>query len=228
MGLPHLALKDSEKVLQKMINEYIGRKVALKDMQPCLICGKPSTTVLYNSSGPDWFYTCDIHLKDNPQFVIPLYGKDYEDALSKLRELKSQLNNAKISQSGSWDGWVSSIFVKNKSKGKGKESESGKTSDATSADIESETHESSKDVADPMDKVKKLQTSYENQVDMVTDLQSKNKRYQLSKTTFESRVLKKKNEQIVAAKRKREQEAYTRTDPEELMHKFSFPTVPKS
>lgn len=207
-----------------MINEYLVRKVALKDMQPCLICGKPSTTVLFNGSGPDFFYTCDIHLKDNPQFVTPLYSKEYEAGLRRLKDLKSQINSTATKKPGSWDGWVSSIFVKSTQK----KEDINDTTDAVEIDKTAEAKEFEKEEDSPTDKSKVLQKQYSEQLDLVADLHKKNRKYQLSKVTFESRVMRKRNEQRQAEKRRIEQEAYTHTNPDDLMQRFSFPTVPKN
>lgn len=202
-----------------MINEYIARKVALKDTQSCLICSMPSTTVLYNNSGPDWFYTCDIHLQDNPHFVTPMYSQEYQDALSKLKILKAKVSELTNSQdSASWDGWVSKIFTR-----KAKETEDIKNGkdDAKGKKLDTET-------ANEADTPKKsLQREYSEQLDLVTELQKKNRRYQLSKVTFDSRVQRKLDEQKMTAKRKLEEENYTDTDPEDLAQKFAFPIVPK-
>lgn len=191
-----------------MINEYLVRKVAVKDMQPCLICGKPTVTVLYNSSGPDWLYSCDIHLRDNPQFAVPLYSKDYQEALSKLKTLKLQVDRLSAADKpSSWDGWVSNMFTKKASK------------EEDEPDDNKEKEE--------VDNLKEVQRKYSEQIDVITNMQKKNRKYQLSNITFESRVQRKKNEKMMAEKRRKEEELYANTDPDELIKKISFPTPPK-
>lgn len=205
-----------------MINEYIARKVAVKDTQSCLICSMPCTTVLYNNSGPDWFYTCDIHLQDNPHFVVPIYSQEYQDALNKLKILKAKVGDlTNLQGSASWDGWVSKIFTR-----KTKETEDAKNDKDGTKEKELDTKTAN--AADTADTAKKnVQREYSEQLDLVTELQKKNKKYQLSKITFDSRVQRKLDEQKLKAKRKIEEENYTNTDPDDLVQKFCFPVVPK-
>lgn len=201
-----------------MKNEYIARKVATKDMQPCLICSRPTVTVLYSASGPDWLYTCDIHLHDNPQFAIPIYSTEYQEAVKKLKALKleaDQISAAKGSKS--WDGWVSHIFTKKQAKDESKEGKS---------DTTTEEKEPEKEAEKP--KPEDAQKKYSQQLDLVASLQKKNKKYQLSDTTFNSRIERRKNQQRMAERRKKEQELYANTDPNELANQFNFPSVPKN
>lgn len=193
-----------------MINEYVARKVAPKDMQPCLICSKPTVTVLYNASGPDWLYTCDIHLHDNPQFAIPIHSVEYREAVEKLKSLKLQAGKAAAKSSKSWDGWVSHIFTKKPTQ----EDTKGK----------SDNTDENKEADQPED----VQKKYNQQIDLVANLQKKTRKYQLSDTTFSSRIERRKNQQRVAERRKKEQALYANTDPEELATQFTFPSVPNN
>lgn len=201
-----------------MINEYTARLVAAKDMQPCLICSKPTVTVLYSSSGPDWLYTCDIHLHDNPHFATPLYGTEYLESLEKLKTLKAQVDRlSAASKPASWDGWVSHIFIKKPKK----DDEDGDSKDKVEDKVEDKSEKKKE-----ADTLKETQQAYSEQIDLVTALQKKNRKYKLSDVTFESRVQKKKNDLRIAERKKREQELYTSTDPEEISKKFAFPSVP--
>lgn len=200
-----------------MINEYTARRVAAKDMQPCLICSKPTVTVLYNVSGPDWFYTCDIHLRDNPQFATPLYSGEYQGGLEQLKALKTQIDKlSAASKPASWDGWVSHLFIKKPKKEEDEEEDSQKKSGGES--------EEKKDA----DTLKELRQRYSEQIDLVTALQKKNRKYKLSDITFDSRVQKKRHDQIILERKKKEQELYTTTDPEEISKNFAFPSVPSN
>lgn len=191
-----------------MINEYVCRKVALKDLQPCLICGKPSTTVLHNGSGPDWFYSCDIHLKDNPQFVTPVYSNDYEAHVEKIKSLKQQIAAiTKNTDPSAWDSWVTK-FYNNKSKTKayyGKEEEQ----------VPDAQHASD------------LKKEYGEIVDKILELQKKNTKFKLSDVMFESRVQRLKDEHMMRERRRQDEKCYTNTNPDELLGKFNFPTIPK-
>lgn len=185
-----------------MKNEYTARKVGIKDMQPCMVCNKPTTTVLYN--GPDWFYTCDIHLQDNPQFVTSLYSKEYQDSVTKLKALKPPpvANNG-----GSWDGWVSKLLKRDN---KGQEAGEGGSEQGNK------------------DQRQELQRQYDEQLDLVGKLQRQNRKYQLSRIVFDSRIQRKQTEARLREQKRIEDENYTNTDPHELQMKFTFPSVPKS
>ncbi|CAI4060484.1 Vfa1p SKDI_05G1980 [Saccharomyces kudriavzevii IFO 1802] len=204
-----------------MINQYVARKVALKDMQPCAICSKPSTTVLYNASGPDWLYTCDIHLQDNPQFASPIYSTEYNEALGKLKLVKSKIERlaSAKNQIGSWDGWVTKIFSK-KEKQKANSSENRESTTTETADAPPEVE------GDP-DTLLETQAEYGKILDEVAELRRTNRKYELAKIMFESRVLKKRTDQLNRERYLKEQENYSNTDPEELLRKHAFPSVPR-
>lgn len=194
-----------------MINEYACRKVALRDTKSCLVCHKPSTTVLYNKSGPDWFYTCDIHLQDNPQFATPVYDKEYENVLTKMKSLKNELNSNAGASGSSWDSWVSKVFIK-------KDKDADKPKDTDPANT-----------PEPAVRTQaQIQEEYNATLDTLTTLRKKNKMYQLSPQMFESRVQLKKREEMLKEQRRKQEEAYTNTDPDELLTKFSFPQVPNT
>lgn len=187
-----------------MKNEYTARKVSIKDTQPCLVCHKPTTTVLY--SGIDWFYTCDIHLRDNPQFVTHLYSKEYQEAVTKLKALKPP---AAVNSSSVLDGWITKFLKKDST-------EKNRGSD----DIDKTTEDK--------DQRQELQRQYDAQLDLIAKLQQQNRKYQLSRTVFESRIQRKQWENRLREQKRIEDENYTDTDPQELEMKFVFPSVPKS
>lgn len=183
-----------------MKNEYTARKVGMKDMQPCMVCNKPTTTVLYN--GPDWFYTCDIHLQDNPQFVTPLYSKEYQESVAKLKALKPPTS---ASNGSSWDAWVSKLLKRDNKGQETGEGEQGTT-----------------------DQRQELQRQYDEQLNRVSTLQRQNRKYQLSHIVFDSRIQRKQTEARLREQKRIEDDNYTNTDPHELQMKFTFPSVPKS
>lgn len=197
-----------------MINEYVKRKVAVRDTQGCVLCHKPSTTVLFNKSGPDWFYTCDLHLQDNPQFAVPVYGTEYESVVEKMKETKRQLSIQAQSKGGlgNWDGWVNKFISTTKSK----------KEDSKENSKEEETKEDKKEDAAPLN----LQKEYDQLLDRLTELRKANKRYKLSEIMFQNRVDLKERQRIKEIKIKKMQEQYSNTDPTELTSKFDFPSVP--
>lgn len=198
-----------------MSNEYIKRKVAMKDMQPCMICSKPATTVLYNQTLRDWIYTCDIHLQDNPSFVVPIHSQEYNDTVAKLQLVKQKLKEQASNGSGSWDTWVNKMFSKKNSK----EDKDQKVA----TDNDTETKNESENTTDTTEN---FQDEYNKLLDKMTDLQSKVKNYKLDNTMFQHRLRMKRAQEIAIAKRKKEEANYSNTDPEELEKSFSFPSVP--
>lgn len=200
-----------------MSNEYVKRKVALKDMQPCMICSKPATTVLYNQTLRDWIYTCDIHLQDNPGFVVPVYSKEYNDTVTELQQVKQKLKVQASDGSGSWDTWVNKMFTKKKPN----EDKDKDGKDATEGNTD--TNDGSKN---PTKTTENYQEEYNGLLDKMTDLQSKVRNYKLDNTMFQHRLRTKRAQEIAIAKRKKEEANYSNTNPDELEKSFSFPTVP--
>ncbi|KAL3232991.1 hypothetical protein RNJ44_04907 [Nakaseomyces bracarensis] len=198
-----------------MINEYVKRKVALRDTQGCVLCHKPSTTVLFNKSGPDWFYTCDLHLQDNPQFAVPVYGTEYDEVVAKMKDTKRALSMVQTKGGlGNWDGWVNKfISTTNKKKEEDKKD---------SKEDSKEEKEKTKEENTPAN----LQREYEQLLDRLTQLQKDTKRYKLSDVMFQNRVDLKERQRIKEIRIKKIQEQYSNTDPTELETKFNFPSVP--
>lgn len=203
-----------------MNNEYTKRKTALKDMQPCIICQKPTSTVLYDSSGPDWIFTCDIHLLDNPQFVTPSYSEEYHRTVKRVNELQQKVNqsNGKRNANESWDFWVSKYLYKKKEDKMKEDQEDTNRVDLVSND-DASTDSMAASIAD-------IRREYSQALDKMTELQRNNKKYKLSKTMFEFRLQKRRQQEIALARQKKEAENYSNTDPEELTKKFNFPSTP--
>ncbi|SCU87725.1 LAMI_0D07228g1_1 [Lachancea mirantina] len=192
-----------------MNNEYIQRKVASKDAQCCIICSLPTTCVLFQNQGMDWFYCCELHLKDNPQFAKPIHTQEYLDALEEVKRLKSAIDSKQANSSGNWDGWVKGIFIKKPNNGD-KDKDDGQDEEAS----EEALGES-------------LESQYQRSLESVVQHQKAQRKFSMSDVMFGSRLQLKK--QIAAAKlrKQKEQEAYTSTDPAELEARFDFPTVPR-
>lgn len=210
-----------------MKNEYVKRKVALKDTQACLICNKATTVVLYNASGPDWFYVCEIHLQDNPQFAKPIFSKEYEQEVQHLRQVKQKISATAAIKNGNWDGWITKLFSKHKDgKNDSKSNNDDNENDKKEEDSPTDDNTSDNKGALPSD-LTVLQQEYDETLDRVTKLQKSSRAYQLSDISFQNRVQHKKNRDQQELRKKQLAESYTDTDPEELLEKFSFPSVPK-
>ncbi|QPG76366.1 hypothetical protein FOA43_003754 [Brettanomyces nanus] len=71
-------------------NCYRLRHVAEADSKSCIICYKPSPTVLITLNGKDWFYVCSSHLTDK-NFCLVIYQDDEGSVKdSELIDLKAE------------------------------------------------------------------------------------------------------------------------------------------
>ncbi|EMG50055.1 SPBC32H8.01c UPF0589 protein C32H8.01c [Candida maltosa Xu316] len=67
-------------------NKYHVKLVSSSDSKACIICYKPSTTVLLADGNGDFFYVCPGHLLDE-QFASPIHPQEYSDLISSQKEL---------------------------------------------------------------------------------------------------------------------------------------------
>ena len=152
---------------------------------------------------------------------MPVYSTEYNEALVQLKLVKEKLDRLASAQNqlGSWDGWVTKIFSK-----KGKQQKN----DSKNPDLAAtESDDISPEARNDAEVLLETQKRYSKILDNVTELQKKNRKYELTKIMFESRILRKKAEQLNCERYRKEQENYSNTDPEELLRKHSFPSVPK-
>lgn len=63
-------------------NEYSLRLVAESDSKACVICYKPSSSVLISTNGVDFFYICPSHLVDD-SFAAPIHPVEYQELIQK-------------------------------------------------------------------------------------------------------------------------------------------------
>lgn len=208
---------------KSMQNKYKKRLVANKDTQMCMVCSKPTTTVLYNDTGPDWIYCCPLHLIDNPHFATPSYDSEYLDVVDQLKLTKSQLDSLTNKKDGNWDVWVTSIFNKRKSQHSkkdenDKETEQGENEGVDTAKVNKNNKEQT---------MLDLKQKYDTLLDQMLSLQKANKQYQLNDKIYQYRVQRLKQQQLNLQRRKEEEKQYTNTSVEQLQEKLNFPEVPK-
>lgn len=75
-------------------NTYHRRLVALTFSKACMICHKPSTTVLITPDNKDFFYICPGHLSDRG-FATPVVDKEEEERKRKREELDKAIAEVK-------------------------------------------------------------------------------------------------------------------------------------
>lgn len=208
-----------------MKNEYYKKRVQPKDQKSCLICGNPTVTVLFNPTGPDWLYTCDIHLKDNPQFVKPLYPPEYDTVLKTLESLKRKITEVSQAEGGMWDQWINK-FLKSKNEAPTNDTPQDNNKKHSSKD----QSEESSDENNPhsVSTSESLRKEYQENLDKLANLQNSNKKFTLNSIVFENRITRMKNMAAAQERKRLEQAAYTNTDPDQLLKKLSFPTVPNT
>lgn len=116
-------------------------------MKSCVICYKPTSAVLITLNQKDWFYVCDIHLKDK-HFAQLVYcdndGKDCTSSYTKLKtiveEKTKRLNTLKrIEEEKSQPGWLDKVWkTTNKNAEQEKKDESDAAPKETISDLEAE------------------------------------------------------------------------------------------
>ncbi|KAK6334282.1 hypothetical protein TWF730_003496 [Orbilia blumenaviensis] len=75
-------------------NVYIHRKVAEASSKPCMICFRPSTSVLITSCQKDFFYICPSHLNDRG-FATAVIDEAAEAEKRKNEEMAKELEKLK-------------------------------------------------------------------------------------------------------------------------------------
>ncbi|EPS28682.1 hypothetical protein PDE_03628 [Penicillium oxalicum 114-2] len=77
-----------------LTNVYHLRRVADTSAKACLICFKPSTSVLITPDNKDFFYVCPIHLQDR-HFCSPIVDAEKEAARLKEQKMAAEIERVK-------------------------------------------------------------------------------------------------------------------------------------
>ncbi|TQB69885.1 hypothetical protein MPDQ_001289 [Monascus purpureus] len=75
-------------------NVWYLRRVAETGAKACLICCKPSTSVLITPDNKDFFYVCQVHLKDH-NFCSPIIDAEKEAAKKKEEAMAQEIEKVK-------------------------------------------------------------------------------------------------------------------------------------
>lgn len=206
-------------------NVYNLRAVAEPSRKPCDFCFKPTQAVLITSDGKsDFFYICEIHLKDS-SFAVPIYSEEYKKALEGKKAMEGEIQFLKQKwdekhRYGNWEKIMSYASWGSKHK----------NDDKTSSDSDKNSKKSKEDGRkDPeTQKLEALTTKLQNYDEV---LNGKQKVYQLNKDIFRIRLDKKfKKRQL----RKQENttistvNANVNSDYTNLEDASMFPSVPKN
>ncbi|KAF3906966.1 hypothetical protein ABW21_db0200261 [Orbilia brochopaga] len=117
---------------QPFQNAYVHRKVAESSSKPCMICYKPSTSVLITSCQKDFFYICPAHLADKG-FATAQVDEAAEAERKKKEEMDQELEKLKREYEEKMKRKEEKKQDKDKGKGKEKKDE-----EAEKAKIETE------------------------------------------------------------------------------------------
>lgn len=87
-------------------NNYNLKKVAQKDSRPCTICFRQTDAVLVSTDNKDWFYVCEVHLKDKG-FAEEVHEDGWKETQEQLEKAKLGVREKK----GWKEGWKVEIKV---------------------------------------------------------------------------------------------------------------------
>ncbi|EZF26676.1 hypothetical protein H112_01222 [Trichophyton rubrum D6] len=154
---------------QLLQNRWHLRRVADTSAKSCLICYKPSTSVLVTPDSKDFFYVCLIHLKDKG-FCSPLIDEEEVAAKKRKEEMDREIEKVKKQ------------YEEKQRRKRDKEKDGEKTDDKKKADDEEESKKAEKERDD---KIKSIQNAA-SPLDASTD--DMPRIYSLHKNFYQMRV----------------------------------------
>lgn len=182
-----------------MENIWYHRKVADTAAKACMICYKPSASVLITPDSKDFFYICPSHLKDR-NFALPT---DDEAKAIADRKKKEEL-----------DREIEAVKKEYDDKMKKKQQKKDKAKDKDAKDKEKEKATDDKDEKERDDKIKALTDKADASSTSKPGTDDGPRVFQLQKHFYNMRLEKMRNAE--AAKRNRER----------LRNPSLFPSVP--
>ncbi|AEY95467.1 FACL052Cp [Eremothecium gossypii FDAG1] len=201
------------------MDKYAKRKVAARDAGGCLICDSRTVTVLHCAASGDWFFCCDLHLQDNPQFAQPNYTPAYHAACRRVADLASRLAASEKAAAAGWDSWLGRFAAsKKKPAVPAKDGNVSPQGQDKTEDKEEKPAEVS--AAD-------LRREYERELATVATLRNKPATYTLSAVMLTSRLERRTRVAARAERAREEEQAYSNTDPQQLLQTYHFPELPK-
>ncbi|KAF3399895.1 hypothetical protein F1880_008322 [Penicillium rolfsii] len=86
--------QDQRSEAMSLTNVYHLRRVADTSAKACLICYKPSTSVMITPDNKDFFYVCPAHLQDR-HFCSPIIDAESEAARLKEQQMAEEIEKVK-------------------------------------------------------------------------------------------------------------------------------------
>lgn len=186
-----------------MENIWHHRKVAETAAKGCMVCYKPSTSVLITPDNKDFFYICPSHLKDR-NFALPT---DDEAKAIADKKKKEELDREIEAVKKEYD-------EKMKKKQQKKDKSKDKDKDKDAKDKDKDDKKSDKDEQERDDKIKALTDKADASSTAKAGTDDGPRVFQLQKHFYSMRLEKMRNAE--AAKRNRER----------MRNPSLFPSVP--
>ncbi|EAW10172.1 AAA-ATPase Vps4-associated 1 family protein [Aspergillus clavatus NRRL 1] len=136
-------------------NVWHLRRVAETAARACIICYKPSSSVLITPDNKDFFYVCPVHLQDR-HFCSPIVDAEEAEAKKKQEALAREIENVKKE----YEEKQRRKKEKEKEKGKGKGKE-----DKT--DEKDQDKESKKSGQDGDNEAKSMETERDEKIESI-------------------------------------------------------------
>ncbi|KAM5435748.1 hypothetical protein MferCBS31731_006197 [Microsporum ferrugineum] len=186
---------------QLLQNRWHLRRVADTSAKSCLICYKPSTSVLVTPDNKDFFYICPIHLKDK-SFCSPLIDEEEVAAKKKKEEMDREIEKVKKE------------YEEKQRRKKEKEKEKEKDGDKKEEKKkETDDKENNKDEKEKDEKIKYIQKAADSGNASTDDMP---RIYALHKNFYQMRV-----DRLKAIEK-------SKRDRQRLQNPSTFPSVPKT
>ncbi|KAL4785743.1 VPS4-associated protein 1 [Aspergillus varians] len=174
------------------------RRVADTAARACLICHKPSSSVLITPNNKDYFYVCPIHLKDR-HFCSPIINAEEEEAKKKAEAMAREIEKVKKEYEEKQQRKREKKKDKDDSKDKDSkdtpENESSKKADADKKD--------EKELDDKIDAIKKQSTNTNPTISSPDDSP---RIFELHKNFYQMRIDRMRNMEVAKRNRQRLQD----------------------
>lgn len=129
-------------------NLYKVKHVADNASKACVLCYKPTNTVLITTNTKDWFYVCEIHLKDK-NYAKLIYCNDsgvnteseWRSQCEKISRLQSNIMKLEREEKANEDkknGWLNNLPSWNSKKEDKQEDNKEKKSEGRNDDVRKE------------------------------------------------------------------------------------------
>ncbi|KAL2809977.1 VPS4-associated protein 1 [Aspergillus granulosus] len=184
-------------------NVWHLRRVAETAARSCLICHKPSSSVLITPNNKDFFYVCPIHLQDR-HFCSPIIDAEEEAAKKRAEAMAKEIEKVKQE----YEEKQKRKKEKGKEKKEDKDGSKDNSKDSKDDSAKSDADKDEKERNEKIDAIKKAQSASTPTADDSPRI------FSLHKNFYQMRVDRIRN--MEAAKRNRQR----------LQDPSFFPSVP--